>query len=117
MKWAFLKVIYKTHWSNETGLDVSVNMRHGLEANGHNFNHIKCDFYLGHEGLKTVFNTLVLTGVLTVLQDQSSKAPNTTSNDHSTHMLSDLRSHFGSGGKYKSGKISELENIAGLVYD
>jgi hypothetical protein len=117
MKWAFLKVIYKIHWSDETGPDVSVNLRHGLEANGRNFNHIKCDFYPGHEGLKTVFDTLVLTGALTVLQDNSSGALDTATDNRSTHMLSDLRSQFESGGKLENCTLSELEKTAGLVYD
>ncbi|KAG9074629.1 hypothetical protein FS749_013783 [Ceratobasidium sp. UAMH 11750] len=61
MKWAFLKVICKTHWSDETGPDVCVNLRHGLEAIGRTFNPTKCDFYDGHNGLKATLHLMVNT--------------------------------------------------------
>ncbi|KAF8601732.1 hypothetical protein BDV93DRAFT_509786 [Ceratobasidium sp. AG-I] len=115
MKWAFLKVICKTHWSDSTGPDISVNLRHGFEALNRKFNHEKCDFYPGHEGLKTVFDSLVLTCVLTVARGTSQA--DSISGDTHTHMLSTLRSLFASGGQFESCTLSELENLAGCVYD
>ncbi|KAG9092764.1 hypothetical protein FS749_015455 [Ceratobasidium sp. UAMH 11750] len=117
MKWAFLKVIYKTHWSDRTGPDVAVGLRHGLEALGRSFNHTKCDFYPGHEGLKLVFDTLVLTSVLSVVKERLGIATDTGQDDQNTHMLSDLRSYFGPGGLHAHFNLPDLLELASSVYD
>ncbi|KAG9077862.1 hypothetical protein FS749_010195 [Ceratobasidium sp. UAMH 11750] len=117
MKWAFLKVIYKTHWSDWTGPDVAVGLRHGLEALGRSFNHTKCDFYPGHEGLKVVFDSLVLTSVLAVVKERLGMPSGTGQDDEHIHMLSDLRSYFGPGGSHAHFNLSDLLELAGLVYD
>ncbi|KAG9080419.1 hypothetical protein FRC06_006609 [Ceratobasidium sp. 370] len=117
MKWAFLKVIYKTHWSDQTGPDVSVGLRHGLEALGRSFNHSKCDFYPGHEGLQVVFDTLVLTSVLAVVKEHLGIASATGQDDQHTHMLSNLCSYFSPDGAHADFNLPNLLELAGLVYD
>ncbi|KEP49079.1 hypothetical protein V565_108710 [Rhizoctonia solani 123E] len=121
MKWAYLKVIYKTHWSENSGPDVTVNLRHGLEALNRNFNHIKCDFYPGHEGVRTVFDTLVLTCLLAAVEfnifGTTPAPPTAESNDTFTHTLSDLNKYFAPGGSYYNCSLDVLIELAETVYD
>ncbi|KAG8769275.1 hypothetical protein FRC12_005056 [Ceratobasidium sp. 428] len=110
-------VIFKTHWPDETGPDTFINLRHGFESIGRSFNPTKCDFYPGHEGLKAVFDTLVLTSALEILKGSRGDASDTAPGDQHSHMLSDLRTYFASGGKLENCTLAELQGLAGSIYD
>ncbi len=92
MKCVFLKVIFKTHWPDAAGPDTFVNLQHGFKSIGRNFNATKCNFYPGHEGLKVVFDTLLLTSTLDILGDMTDWDLNSERepSSHHSHMLSDL---------------------------
>jgi hypothetical protein len=63
MKHAFLKIIFKVHWS-KISLEGLYGLRHGIEALGHKINTSECPFYACHDALKVIFDTLVLTLLL-----------------------------------------------------
>ncbi|KAF8598903.1 hypothetical protein BDV93DRAFT_450359 [Ceratobasidium sp. AG-I] len=64
MKWAFLKAIYGTHYSDKSPGKHPHGLRAHLETIRRKINAKKCDFYPSHSGLKTVFESLVLTALL-----------------------------------------------------
>ncbi|KAG8732564.1 hypothetical protein FRC11_012575 [Ceratobasidium sp. 423] len=119
MKHAFLKVIFKVHWSDVT-LDGLYGLRHGIEALGRKINTSECPFYACHDALKVVFDTLILTLFLNRIRDlygaQLTDTMRTKINTNS-HMLQELSTYFESGGPLHTADLSTLVNIAGYIYD
>lgn len=59
MKWAFLRSIYRCHWSDTIGKGV-VGLRRDATGLGRKINPVKCDFYPSHRMVEVRFQALVL---------------------------------------------------------
>ncbi|KAF4568361.1 hypothetical protein EYR40_010237 [Pleurotus pulmonarius] len=119
MKWAFLKAIYKAHWSPNTAKGL-----HGLhrdcEAVGRTkLNPTKCDFYPHHHAVIDSFEALCC-GVLRTLLDDS-PVPNTAQPRGRTlapdgHLLYILERSFAPGGRYAGTSFQFLQELAAVGY-
>ncbi|KAJ8699498.1 hypothetical protein PTI98_002608 [Pleurotus ostreatus] len=69
MKWAFLKAIYKAHWTPSTGKHLYGLHRDCNTLGRTKLNPTKCDFYPHHQAVADTFETSCL-GILRVLLEQ-----------------------------------------------
>ncbi|KAF4575304.1 hypothetical protein EYR36_006663 [Pleurotus pulmonarius] len=114
MKWAFLKAIYKAHWTPSTGKHLYGLHRDCDTLGRTKLNPTKCDFYPHHHAVADTFETSCL-GILRVLLEQkcSNELLNATRRFSLLHVLDTL---FTTNGRFARKPVTFLESLAKVAY-
>ncbi|KAG8704943.1 hypothetical protein FRC09_003240 [Ceratobasidium sp. 395] len=111
MKVAYLTSVYKTHWFPKVNSSL-FGLRQSMHTLGRNVNPDQPNsYYIWHDGVKTTFETMVLTATYTILQEMAGKPA-----DHTDHVTNELTKHFAPGGLFPDCSFQQLERIANQVY-
>ncbi|KDN44992.1 hypothetical protein RSAG8_05165, partial [Rhizoctonia solani AG-8 WAC10335] len=114
MGWSYLKVLFRTHWHDQTGKEI-FGLRRSTGAIGRQLNVDECEYYACLEAVETVFESLILSATRSILRRDHGGHPTVLETGKAPQLLEDLEHIFTDQGDQWT--LETLLDLAGKVYD